>query len=657
MDNRNLLTGAVMLETMWKTRKKDLLDLISPFVVYSASKVCSPGEIVDQQKTLDIVKSEFGYVDMPLAIVQQAMKRSTYFKRENKKYRLTGNLDATVANIEKRRDECEKKIQTLSDQLVDYFEVHSKYHRRINSDQATQYLQDFFTRQGIFFGTNRLEEHADEIKIRETDYYIAQYLYEKKDAGAIEYNYALDLVKGYFLQSALYLQSDNGSIVSSTYRNVSFYYDTPFLLRLLGYKTEEENEGAIELHEALKAQGAKTFYFPQTQHEIEGILYAYQKSIGVYSPQTLEGLDHRRYTSSDVDRIRHTWETKLNSQLKTNLASRPEYQKNASGEIDVHYVIDERELEETLNDQIKWNNVDAMNADLESVLGIHKLRGNVQSSEIEHCKAVFVTTNGRLASVVNRYYRDNVNSQTFPIIITDSDLAALTWIKCGSTGSLPERQLLRNAYMASQPAPELIEKFSEMLEQMQQEGKITAEVAVAMRASSYAKKELLFASFEDENEIDENFISKIEEKLKEKYSSEAIKSERQKAEEEREKERHNRLANADQRARNVAAYEKKKVLSIRRKISTGICIAIILLGLIGLVVSIIGAIPRNSAHITALLIFVILSGLSTIDTVRGKGKVVDRWILRSANRKYDEVYENKKSEYKSIADGNDEVHG
>ena len=29
------LVGAVMLETMWSTRQKDLLDLISPFINYS----------------------------------------------------------------------------------------------------------------------------------------------------------------------------------------------------------------------------------------------------------------------------------------------------------------------------------------------------------------------------------------------------------------------------------------------------------------------------------------------------------------------------------------------------------------------------------------------------------------------------------------------
>lgn len=61
MENQNILTGAVLLQTMWNTRQKDLLDLISPLVIYSIAKVTSPGEIIDQQRVLEIIKSEFGY--------------------------------------------------------------------------------------------------------------------------------------------------------------------------------------------------------------------------------------------------------------------------------------------------------------------------------------------------------------------------------------------------------------------------------------------------------------------------------------------------------------------------------------------------------------------------------------------------------------------
>lgn len=56
MANQNLLTGAVMLETMWKTRHQDLLDLIAPFVFYAVAKVCSPKEYIDNNRVLDILR-------------------------------------------------------------------------------------------------------------------------------------------------------------------------------------------------------------------------------------------------------------------------------------------------------------------------------------------------------------------------------------------------------------------------------------------------------------------------------------------------------------------------------------------------------------------------------------------------------------------------
>lgn len=61
MGNHNILTGAVLLQTMWNTRQKDLLDLVSPLVIYLIAKVTSPEEIIDQQRVLEIIKSEFGY--------------------------------------------------------------------------------------------------------------------------------------------------------------------------------------------------------------------------------------------------------------------------------------------------------------------------------------------------------------------------------------------------------------------------------------------------------------------------------------------------------------------------------------------------------------------------------------------------------------------
>ena len=188
VDNQNLLTGAVMLETMWKTRNKDLIDLISPFVFYAVAKVCSPNEIIDQRKALEKIKTEFGYIDMPLAIIEKVLKRNpTLFRKNGSQYRLISDLDEAVKEIEKRRDDGAHKIGLIGSQLSEYFETHLRSRRKYTTEESITELQRFFSKHGIFLGTNRLEESVSTLKGRETDYYVAQYLFEKRDNHQVEY--------------------------------------------------------------------------------------------------------------------------------------------------------------------------------------------------------------------------------------------------------------------------------------------------------------------------------------------------------------------------------------------------------------------------------------------------------------------------------------
>ena len=303
---------------------------------------------------------------------------------------------------------------------------------------------------------------------------------------------------------------------------------------------------------------------------------------------------------------------------------------------------------------IKWRSMDSMEADLESVIGIHKTRGGIQSEQIEHCKAVFVTTNGRLASVANRFYKEKVNDKTFPLLITDSDLAALTWVKCGSVGSLPEKQLLRNAYMATQPTPEMLEKFGQVLERMQGEGKITEEIAVAIRSSAFTNKEILFASFEGEDGINENVALKIENILREKYSSEAREDERYKAERNQKEAEHKRIEKADARARFIANEKKNKFLRRERMILSIISAIVFVGAVIGMFFSLAGLQPRSVWISVAFLIFVVFSVRSLYDTRKGTEKMLDHWLVLRANAIYDQEYEKHRAEYLTILSDNEE---
>ena len=207
--------------------------------------------------------------------------------------------------------------------------------------------------------------------------------------------------------------------------------------------------------------------------------------------------------------------------------------------------------------------------------------------------------------------------------------------------------------MATQPAPELLEKFGQVLEKMESEGKITTEMAVAIRASGYTQKEILLTSFEDKDKIDENLILEIESKLKEKFSSQAREDEKEKAKRKADQEHHDRLANADKSARKAAAQAKEKNLRWNRRIVSFIAIVVFVISIIGLVVSLFSSISDHLVLTIASFVVCILSAVSAEDTIKGKQKAIDALLVRRANQKYDKVYEQRSREYKAIADGND----
>lgn len=645
MKNQSLLAGAVMLETMWQTRKKDLVDLISPLILYSVAQICSEGEMVDIRRVCNIVKERFGYPDMPKSIIEIVLKREKqFFQKKCQEYYLISSLDENVEKIDKRKIECEQIIRILGQQVADYLEANLKSRKKYTAEDAFSELQGFFSRQGIYLGTNKLEECESQIKSSEIDYYISHYLIEKKINGEIEFDYALNLVKGYFLQAAIYLQAENGSITKASYKNLDIYLDTPIILRLLGLKTEEETISAKELVEALKSQKGKIKYFPQTQKEVMSILTAYQHSIGRPSRFTLEGLDDRGYTAADVERLKLRWERDLSIDYNVNLEEVMTYVQRTDGTVDLSYMIDECELRDYIKENTKWRTEEAFDADILSALSIHSLRGKNQATSIEHSQAIFVTTNVPFVRAFNKFYKEKVSDRVFPLLITDADLAALTWVKCGTKTNLPERQLLCNAYMATQPSSDLMEKFAIVLDKMLREGSITEELAVVIRESQFAKNEILFSSF-DGKAIDENLVLKIRAQIKKEYSDEARLDERKRAEEARKEEVHRQYENAFLKASKAADTAKTKYLSSGRKKAKIVFGGLLVLSLIGVGLSLSGIINCNWFVGLTLTVLALANLFSIIDVWKQRAMWFDKWLIRKADQKYREEFEQKKAEY------------
>ena len=159
---------------------------------------------------------------MPVPIIEQVLSRNPrFFQKNGDRIILLESLDNYVQELDNRRIECDDKIKVLGKQIADYLSLHMRDHKEYSQKEGAEYLQQFLSRHGAYLGADKLEEHLEEIKEIEIDYHIAKYIFEKKDSNDSEYKYVIELVKGYFLKAAIYLQGANGELLGKTYHNVS----------------------------------------------------------------------------------------------------------------------------------------------------------------------------------------------------------------------------------------------------------------------------------------------------------------------------------------------------------------------------------------------------------------------------------------------------
>lgn len=648
MKNKIAITGTVLLEAFWASRKKDMLDLITPFIQYGISKTTAIGSSIDISKVTSIMREDFGYTDIPESVVIKVIHRDKeHFHKKDRKYFLDKNLDKQAERIEQRKIECLTKIDVIGESLYKYLCMHCRKNKILSRDQCVNFLQQFFSLFALQIGFETLETEKISQKNDEINYYIAQYIFENKTEKSKEYSIIIDLTKGYLLRSAIYLQFDNPDISSASYKNTAIYYDTPFLLQLLGYQSEEAEEAAQALHRNLKKQGAHFFYFPQNEQELTEILTAYQYSLRgkTRSSKTLEGLDLKNYKFDDVGRLKKKVPSILKDKYGIELREMPEYAVTRLGTVDIQKIdISESEAIEYVRQHTKHYSDDNLASDVASALGIHRLRSGITSQSIEHCKAIFVTTNGDFTKAFNDFYKANIGSNLVMPVITAFDLSAIAWVKSGGINAeLPEKQLLINSYQAMQPAPEILECCRTVLTKLENEGKISEEEAISLRADRVTQRELWIEYFPSIENIDENYIEKLQEKQRKRLVGEKEVEIIDKFNRKKEDEKAKQIQDAKAQAKKYAAEKKNRY---RRKL---ICIVTVIFVIIAFfcVIGLISSLQSVKINIS-LIAFLAVSILSIIDTLNSRSKIIGKIIEKKSNYYETKEYEKKQKEYMSL---------
>ena len=184
--------------------------------------------------------------------------------------------------------------------------------------------------------------------------------------------------------------------------------------------------------------------------------------------------------------------------------------------------------------------------------------------------------------------------------------------------------------------PELLNKLSEVLEQMKLEGRVTSEEVTALRTSHYVHRELWKETFGDENLANENTIMKI----KQKYDDCIIANYRQEKELEKAEEKRKLYENAQLNALEAGKNAKEKWLRRLRNGSKLIAVLIF--------VGCLCATIKTWGNFNWNIFFVIVIGitvLSLYDICKAREQFIDRILVKIANYQETRVIEKKKSEY------------
>lgn len=119
--NRNAIIGLSMMYALWDAKRKDLLSVITPFVLYCVGTTTSVGKQIDVEGISKKMEEEFGYKHFLPGVVIRVLTRLTneresppLISKKNKHFYLSRSLDDTVLAFREKRCICKERTEKLA---------------------------------------------------------------------------------------------------------------------------------------------------------------------------------------------------------------------------------------------------------------------------------------------------------------------------------------------------------------------------------------------------------------------------------------------------------------------------------------------------------------------------------------------------------------
>jgi hypothetical protein len=493
------LTSLAMLK-VHLDQGRDYLDYLRPFIL----QVLVDHQInpVTDAAVKDWIRSDFG-MEIPVRAIQVVLKRLSRNHPIEKKdgvYQVTKALVDPRISAEKAN--AERHINAVLTGLREFSRTTAK---PITTDEEADVAVRAFLSQ---FDIQCLRAYLRGTAIPDIEGHhnthivlVSKYVLDLQKSDPERFDSFLVVVQGHMLANAL-LCPDLQSL-PKTYDGVTFYLDTPLLIRLLGLEGDAKKDSISDLIKLLISLGGHVGTFEHSRNELENVIKGAANHIESFKGRgaIVAEARQRGTTKSDMLMLAGQVDARL-SESKVKVIATPRYVAD--------YQIDETAFSSTLDGELHYSNLYAKDHDINSVRSIYVLRAHSSPQNIEKCKAVLVTCNTAFARAAFQYGENHKESREVSTVITDFSLANMAWLKAPlGAPTIPMREVLAFSYAALQPSQAIWDKYLLEVEKLEKQKTITARDLQLLRSSQLAQEELMTLTLGEEESLSEQTITEV----------------------------------------------------------------------------------------------------------------------------------------------------
>jgi len=394
------LVNMAVVRVNWDKKGSDILDNYIPLVHEALDKMNADIFSVDEFKEKFVEIAEF---KIPTGAVLSLLKRATnkyqlLEKQPHGIYKIQRDR-VKSSNFSNMRDAEQRKYNGLVQKFVDYCK--SQHQVVVEEESASTYFFEVLYDIAPLLFVNLSE--AEKIKAAHSGnnkFLVSKFVAYSNKYDQESFESILSFVRGSMLTETFYYSQSATDITNKPLKKVVVYFDTQFLVRVLGFSQRELCIPCEELMEMLRDMDVKTRCFSNTLDELHGIFFAALNQLDQYGrlnpnkpSDVFDYINQNSITPSDLLIIMNCMEEKLNG-IGIFVEEKPE--------IIEAFSLDENALSEKLSSVFEHQSEKARSHDIACLQAIFQLREGRKQDYLDRCKAIFITTNAQLARLSTR---------------------------------------------------------------------------------------------------------------------------------------------------------------------------------------------------------------------------------------------------------------